>query len=417
MYFVDRAIVALHSVESMYAVTVSGNFVAIMAWLFVGVASTAEIFVGQYNGQGKYDQISVPIWQMIYMSLIASVVVFLPLGYCAEYICFLPEYAFDEGVAYQRILLYFGGIPSLFACLSAFYVGRGKTSVITIIVVLGNIINAALDYFFVLVLHNGAAGVAIATIIAEGLQVLVLAIMFISKENKKTYQTLKNRSFDKKMFVDCFRIGTPLSMVNFFSITAWWLIVVIVGFSSKTLGIIYGIGINIYVIISFFAEGVNKAMMAIASNMIGRNDIESIKLTYKRFVILLIVFIALISIPMIFYQEPAFRFLGIFINNVDDVIMKGVSTCLTCTCLVFFFEALEYITWGILIAGGDTKYPTIVSQGCMWGLMVAPTAIMYYFGKLKSVNSMYMFMMLTFIASFYLIYKRYKSMKWFKKLV
>jgi MATE family multidrug resistance protein len=417
MYFIDRTIVAVHSSEAMYAVTASGNFVAIITWLFVGVASTSEIFVGQYNGQEKYDKIPIPIWQMIYMSLIISIVIFLPIGYFAEHICFLPEYAFEEGLAYQRILLYFGAIPSLFAGLAAFYIGRGKTVIITIVVVLGNIINAALDYFFVLVEHKGAAGVAIATVIAEGMQILALAIMFLSKRNREKYQTLKNRSFDKKILIDCFKIGTPLSIGNFFSILAWWLIVVITGFSSKTLGIIYGIGVNIYVLISFFAEGLNKAVAAIASNMIGMNDIESIKLTYKRFVFLLTIFSILTSIPMIFYQKAAFSVLGMFIGGIDGEIASGVSVCLTYTCLVFFVEAIEYVTWGTLVAGGDTKYPTIVSQGCLWCFMVIPAAIMYYFDKLDSVNSLYMFMLTSFIVSFCLIYRRYRSMKWFKKLV
>jgi uncharacterized MnhB-related membrane protein len=50
MLLIDRAMLAAYSMDSMNAVTMSGNFGCIFAFMFTGIANTAEIFTGQYNG-------------------------------------------------------------------------------------------------------------------------------------------------------------------------------------------------------------------------------------------------------------------------------------------------------------------------------------------------------------------------------
>ncbi|MDR1488441.1 MAG: MATE family efflux transporter [Holosporales bacterium] len=416
MYFVDRAILAGYSTEAMYAATVSGNFVSVFSWIFVGVASTAEIFVGQYNGKNQYDKLAVPIWQMIYMALM-SAVIFLPMGYFSEYMNFLPDYARKEGIDYQRALFYSAFLPSLIAALSAFFIGQGKTYVVTIVAVICNVLNGVLAYWFVHGLHEGAGGAAKATIISALFQTIILIAMFLSKRNRQDYKTLKNCAFNKKMFYECFKIGAPLSFGHFFSILAWYLIIIIIGHSSKKLGIVYGIGVTIYGLISFFSEGLNKAIATMTSNMIGRKDIESVKKIYKRFILLLIGFIVLLSIPMVFYQNLSFSTLNLMQDNNIVDLHADLSIVLMFSIGIFLFEALEYITWGILLAGGDSKYPIIVSQICLWTILVIPTTILCYNNKLSSISTIYLLMVLCFIISFLLVYRRYKSLKWFKELV
>jgi Na+-driven multidrug efflux pump len=74
-------------------------------------------------------------------------------------------------------------------------------------------------------------------------------------------------------------------------------------------------------------------------------------------------------------------------------------------------------TWGVLNAGGDTKYAAIVYQTCMWSLVVFPTALLYWLDALTYVPTVYAFMTALVVVAQIFLYKRYKSMKWYNKLV
>ncbi|MDR3151460.1 MAG: hypothetical protein LBT67_01235, partial [Holosporaceae bacterium] len=103
MLLIDRAMLASYSMDSMNAATMSGNFVCIFTFMYTGIADSAEIFVGQYNGTKQYDKLAAPVWQMIYMSL-ASCMISIPIAYFSDYINTLPHYYLKEGVTYQQIL-------------------------------------------------------------------------------------------------------------------------------------------------------------------------------------------------------------------------------------------------------------------------------------------------------------------------
>jgi len=78
MLFFDRLILARYNTGAMNA--------AVLAWLIfsifqlgtIGIASIAEVFVGQYNGAKKLNKMGEPVWQMIWFSLMTGFI-FIPI--------------------------------------------------------------------------------------------------------------------------------------------------------------------------------------------------------------------------------------------------------------------------------------------------------------------------------------------------
>jgi MATE family multidrug resistance protein len=415
MLVVDRAILAGYSLDAVYASTVCGTMCAIISWMFVGIACTSEVFVGQYNGKKEYEKLAVPVWQMVYMSFM-SIALFIPLGYFSEYINFLPDYAVKDGIAYQTPLLYFGFLPGLTASLSSFFIGQGKTSTITYVTIVANIFNAASTYYCVHNLNMGAAGASISTVISQAMQVLVLSFVFFSKNNRLVFGTFENRHFNKKMFYDCFKIGAPISLGNFSMILAMYILALVIGHASRDAGIAWGIGGSVHMLTSFFPEGLSRAIAAITANMIGQRDLDGIRGVYKKFIVFAMVVVAIFSIPMVFYPEMSFTVLNI---SPEDIcrFREQLIPMLAIDFVSLIPEAIEFVTWGVLTSGGDTKYPTVISQACIWGGLVAPTIALYYFGSLSSVVTVCYFIMISYIASSILMFQRYKSLKWYKAIV
>lgn len=414
MFVVDRFMLAGYSTDSMNAAVMSGCFVAVFSYMLVGIASSAEVYVSQYNGDKQYEQLGAPTWQMLYLSLF-SILVFFPIAYFSEYFNTLPDYFLKEGLAYQRPLMYFAFLQGMIMSLSAFFVGQGKTQIVTFVIISGTILNVILDYFFIYTFKMGCSGAAIATVIAEIVQVMILAVILFNRNNRAIYKTLENRNFNKQLFFGCIKIGAPLALGNFISMLAWYTTQTAVSHVSKEYATIYNIGINIYVFFIFFGDGLNKAIATISANMIGRKDLISIRKTYKFFIYMGLFFSTLVAIPMIIFPNFILRIFDL-INNDIMKLHNDIKIVFLLVSLNNILETLMLTTTGVLNSGGDTRYPVIVNQTCIWILVIVPTIIAYHFKMLDAtlVNKL---CMIWLSISLFLLYRRYKSLKWYNKLV
>jgi MATE family multidrug resistance protein len=299
-------------------------------------------------------------------------------------------------------------------------VGQGKARIVTLAVTIGVMLNISLDYLLIYGVKNvipsmGAKGAAIATVISETFQIIILAAIFFSSKNRKLYKTFENRSFNPKLFMDCFKIGVPISLDNCLTMGAWYVIQIAITHTSKDAATIYNIGINIYTFFLFVGEGANKAIASICSNMIGRGDFESIEKTRRIFIAISILFGCVVAVPLVLYPEWILRMLNLLSDNFSAL----YGDIQRVFCLVSINVALETLMlshWGILIAGGDSKYAAIMYQICLWMLVILPTVVLYYMNALTSVSFVFMLVTLCLIAVQFIVYKRYKSLKWYNRL-
>ncbi|MDR1362065.1 MAG: MATE family efflux transporter [Holosporaceae bacterium] len=415
MLLIDRSMLAAYSMDSMNAATMSGNFVCIFVFMFTGITSTAVIFVGRYNGAGYHEKLSAPIWQMIYMSLLTCVIS-IPVAYFSDYINILPDCYRKEGVEYQKTLMYFSITAPIRSSLSAFFVGQGKTKVITFVVSVGVILNIALDYVFIFGINGivppmGCKGAAIATVIAEFIQIIVLAALFFSRKNRRIYKTFENRQVNVELFLGCIRIGLPIALGNVLSMITWNVIQSAVCHVSTDMATIYNIGMNVYTFFLFAAEGADKAVATICSNMIGRGDLDSVEKIRRIFVSISIFFGAVVAVPLIMYPEWLFRVLSSFSGNISNL-YEDIRQVLPLVALNVTLETLVYSQWGILTAGGDSKYAVISLQICQWVFVAFPTLLLYQLDAITHVQPIFLLIAISLTTTWLLIYRRYRGMQW-----
>ncbi|MDR1034484.1 MAG: MATE family efflux transporter [Holosporales bacterium] len=414
MCLIDRFMLAGYSVDSMTAAAIAVNFIYSFTCLFTGVASSAEVLVGRYNGSKQYERLAAPTWQMIYMSAFSCIPCFL-IAYFSDYLNLYPAHYAKDGIAFQKMLLYFGALPAIELAFASFFVGQGKTKIITMSVVIGAISNIALDYIFIYLLNMGCRGAAIATVIAEFIQVFILAALFFSKSNRTHYKTFQNRAFNKNLFKECFRIGLPVSLSNFIMIFAWYLMAITIGHTSKDEATVYSVCSALYIFFIFVAEGVNKGASAISANMIGRRDLKSIEKVRKIFVKVSIFFGVIFAIPLAICPEWMIKLISMVPDDISrlypEIKIGLVLMAVNITC-----ETWLYSTWGILIAGGDSKYATIVDQVCFWTTVCVPMFVLYYAWGYTSVIALYTFVTVWLTISQILLHRRYKSLKWYNKM-
>jgi MATE family multidrug resistance protein len=415
MYLIDRLMLAGYSIDSMTASVIAGHFVSTFSFLLIGLADSAEVFVGQYNGSKQYEKLAAPTWQMIYMSAFACLPCFL-IAYFSDYLNMYPSYYAKEGIAYQKILMYFAALPSIKVALAAFFIGQGKTRIIAISIAIGVLSNIFLAYFLIYEADMGCSGAAIATVISEVIQIAILAFVFFKRSNRENYRTFQNRSFNGCLFKECLRIGFPISFGNFIMIFAWYVMQITVSHVSKDEATVFGICTSLYIFFIFVAEGVNKGSAAVSANMIGCRDLGSIEKTRKTFVKISLFFGAIIAIPLVLSPEWIIRLLNMASDDISRL-HSEIKICLILLAINVTIETLLYSIWGILIAGGDSKYATIVNQLCFWVIVFGPITVLYCSMRYVSVPLLYTLVACWMVCNQIILHRRYKSLKWYKRLV
>jgi MATE family multidrug resistance protein len=401
----------------MNAALLGGYLPSILTLILMSIAGTTEVFVGQYNGAAREDGVAPPVVQMVYFSLISALFV-CPIGYLANHLRLFPRCYAEEGMRYQSILLYFCWMPALTAAFTGFFVGRGRTKIITAIVVVGTLVNVALDMLLIfghgtLIPPMGCAGAAIATVVAEAVQVIILAAGFWSGRNRKIYRTAASFKFDGDLFRRCFRIGLPLSMGRCVEMLAWQVVCIAMGFTSKTLMTVHGFAITVYVFFAFICDGLVKGTAVITANFIGQRDPAAAKRSLRKLVAMALLLCSTIVFPAFLCPNLIFRLLNRLHEDISDL-YPAMATVFRVLTLNVALESVWCVLWGILLGGGDTKYPVIVNLCSVWTIVVLPTLVLFFFGKLQSVLVVQLLWVCYNLVFMALIYRRYRSLKWFR---
>jgi len=168
--------------EAFSAVGTVGPITYLLIGFFLGFSSGASVVISQFYGAKRYDKVHDAVHTAIVMTLVISVVFTVVGILMVPFMLRLmntPETVAPEATEYLTI--YFAGIAGLL-----FYnIGSGILRAIGdskrpfYFLLVSAVTNIVLDLVFVLVFHMGVGGVALATVIAQGLSaVLVLLTLF-----------------------------------------------------------------------------------------------------------------------------------------------------------------------------------------------------------------------------------------------
>lgn len=417
MMAADRYIVGLFSIQSMNAISIVGSYICIPTMFFSVIAAISTVFVGQFNGNQQYKKIGLSVWQMIYLSILVGIIS-IPFVIWPDVICFLPDMYHSEGLPYQQILTYNVFFVTFFSAISGFFIGRGKTALVTIVVVFTNLINLILDIILVFGLQGvvrsmGVVGAAIATDVSFIIGDIMLFFIFLSPRNRRKYATL-NRKFDKNIFLGCLKIGGPAAIERVFNLSAWSFIVILLGSISDDLATLEAVTVTVYLLFYCYTEGLNKGAAAIAANLIGQNRIEKVESVFRTYLKINAIFTLVISIPLVLWQDLLFFFLNKMNGNISHL-HGEFSFVFYVLFIIIFLDGIFWIIYGILAAGGDTLWAAVVNTVLAWVLIALPTYLMYITGTLTSVREFNLLSALTSLIVSIVIYVRYKKGSWLKK--
>ncbi|MCD8035885.1 MAG: MATE family efflux transporter [Clostridiales bacterium] len=168
--------------QALAAVGASYSLTNIFIWVAIGGGTGASVIVSQYFGAKRYPEMKLAAYTALLSFLIISLIgAAIGLLFGRQIMVWLntPDDVLDLASTYLNI--YFMGLPFLFMynVLSAMFNALGKSKIPLCFLIFSSVFNIILDYYTVTVLEMGVAGVAWATLIAQGIAAVLSFLVFM----------------------------------------------------------------------------------------------------------------------------------------------------------------------------------------------------------------------------------------------
>ena len=382
MIFTDRIFLAHYSLAALNASVNAGT----LAWASMSgvgmITAMSEIFVAQYNGAKKESRIGIPIWQMIWFSLL-SLLLFVPMAIWGAPLIFNSDPYAEMEMQYFRWLMVFSPSYALMTAFAGFFIGRGKTKVMIWLAIIANLINIVLDVVLIYgipgwIPEMGIQGAAIATCFGYFFESAVLAYLFLKKENRVSFGTSQWRWNTEEM-LKCCKVGFPQGIFCFLEILGWAIFYWMMTSLSEKHITISSICQSFTILFSFFSDGLSRGSAAIAGNLIGAKKHALVGKVLKSGLILMSCFTLTTSLLLVIDPVDTARVLffthfesGHIAGSIDPTLIESLKICMALSFVYILFDGLRWLLGGLLVASGDTLFLLIFGSLSVWGFLLIP---------------------------------------------
>lgn len=252
-------------------VATGGTILNVVTHTTTGLALGITVLVGNKIGEKREDEAGKVIGTGICIFTIFAILLTLVMTLCAGIFAKLmkaPEEAFMQTKQYVMVC----GLGSIFIVaynlIGSIFRGLGDSKTPLLTVAIACVFNIFADLLFVAVLKMGAAGAALATVIAQGISVFALLIIL-----KKRPLSVKLRKedirFNREYVIGELKIGIPIAFQEFLVGFALLIIQSFVNALNVFASAGFGIGEKVCVFIMLIPMSFMQSMSAFVAQNLG----------------------------------------------------------------------------------------------------------------------------------------------------
>ena len=346
--------------EAFSAVGTVSPIINMLIGTFLGLSIGAGVVISQYYGARQEDKVSETVHTALVMTAILGVLfTFIGVLMTPPMLRLMktPAEVFPEAQRYLTI--YFSGIFGLLLYNMGAGILRavGDSQRPFYFLVLSTTLNIGLDLLFVIVFHMGVAGVAYATIIAQGLSAVLVLLLLMRAKNcvRVSLRALKLHMDPLKKIV---KVGVPAALQR--AITSFSNVFVqsyINYFGADVMG-----GWTAYTKVDAFLF---LPMLSVASGAttfvgqnLGVNNVERARKGVRAAMVIAMACNLIIMVPVIVFAPALVR----FFNGTPEVITYG-TLFLRMMSPFYVLTCVNQILAGSLRGAGDSKTPMFIMLG------------------------------------------------------
>lgn len=438
--------------DALAAVGASYSLTTVFIMIAIGGGIGASVITSQYLGAGLYRKMKISVSTALISFLVLSLVLSV-IGLLGNRAILTglntPANILSDAVLYLQI--YFLGLPFLFMynILSSIFNALGNSRTPLYLLIFSSLLNIVMDLVMVRTFHLGVAGVAIATVIAQGISAVISLLLLLrllktfaegadagkrSMEDADTgkcgmvdadagkcgmvdadagrraaEETETRKLYDFSMLGNMIMVAIP-SMVQQSIVSIGMLLVqsVVNGFGSSVLaGYTAGMRIESICIVPMIATG--NAVSTFTAQNLGAGAPERVRRGYLAGVRMVAAFAMLTCLILTVFHEPI---INAFLEEGSDAAAFATGNDYL-TFIAFFFVCIgmKAITDGVLRGAGDVVVFTLAN---LINLAIR-VSFAFGFAGVIGVEAVWFAVPMGWTTNFVISFIRYLSGKWSRK--
>ena len=395
------------SENALAAVGASYSLTSVFISIAIGGGVGASVITSRYFGARRYGEMKQSAYTALFSFLILSLTLgALGLVFSRQIMQLLntPENILDMATEYLNI--YFIGLPFLFLynVLSAMFNALWKSRIPLYLLIFSSVFNIVLDLVFVCSFNLGVAGVAWATLIAQGISAVVSFFLFLRELSG--YSTSKQALFDFSELKTMTQIALPsilqqstvsIGMMLVQSVVNSFGVEVLAGFSAA-------MRVEGIVVVPMAALG--NAMSTFTAQTIGAKQQNRVLNGYHACLKLVGMFAVLICVILqLFHDSIIMMFLG---SEGTQLALQTGNNYLTFMGWFFGVIGIKMVTDGLLRGAGDMLMFTIAN---LVNLTIR-VSVALIFAPQFGVDMVWYAVPFGWAANFIVSYLEYRTGKW-----
>ena len=404
----DSAIVGrLVGEKALAAVGAAYSLTNIFICVAIGGGMGASVIVSQYFGHGNYGKLKKTVYTALVTFLVISVMLgVIGLAFSKNIMIAMntPVEVLDMSVTYLQI--YFLGLPFLFMynVLSSMFNALGKSRIPLYFLIFSSVFNIVLDWVFVADFALDVAGVAWATLIAQG--VSVLGSFSVLRKELKKLEGASDGIFEAEELLPMAKIALP-SILQQSTVSIGMMLVqsVVNSFGAESLaGFSAGMRIESISIVPMAAVG--NAISSYTAQNIGAGQLKRVSKGYVQANKMVIFFGVVICVILELFPT---QFITLFLGaDGSQVAIATGYGYLVFMGFFFFMIGFKMAADGVLRGAGDMKLFTIANLVNLSIRVIMAMTLAPRFG----IAWVWYAVPIGWTANFVISYLEYRTGKW-----
>lgn len=388
----------------------AAQIINVLIGFFVSMTAGAAVVIAQIFGAGRAEEVKKASGNAIAVCLLLGVILGV-VGFAASPLLLelmkTPEETIELSLTYLRY--YFAGVPFILVLNMESNIMRslGNSLAPFVYMVAGCILNIILDFVFVLVFDLGVAGVALATVIAQIVNMGLLTKKLMSPD--KAYSLdLRELHLGGRYLSSMVRLGVPAGMQSaMYSVsnmliqiavnTLGTVIVASWAMTSKTDGIYWAV-----------TSAFGAAMTSFIGQNFGAGKMDRVKQCVKQGLVLSLAITVSVSAFIMAIGMPLLRVL-----TTDNEVIEMTYYIMTLFVPYYFLWSFIEVFSAVLRGAGDATRPVvIIGLGiCLFRVVWIATLFVYF----KTVEVLALSYLVSWVVTDIALYIYYRRSGWMER--
>lgn len=399
--------------DALAAVGASASLTTVFIMIASGSGIGASVITSQYLGAKKNGKMKTSVnTALITLCVVGFILSVFGVAFNYDILGWLktPDNVIVEAHTYLQI--YFYGLPFLFMynILSSLFNALGDSKTPLYLLIASSIMNIVFDMISVCIFNMGVAGVAIATVIAQGVSA-VIGFMILRKRLKGFVEDEKALIYDVSMLKSMMRIAVPSTLQqSIVSIGMLLVQSVVNSFGSSVLaGYSSAIRVENLCIVPMICIG--NAMSTFTAQNLGAKQDKRVKEGYKCAIMLVVISAVLLIVFVTLLYKPL---LSAFMDSESSADAYNTGRAyLSFIRFFFIFIGLKMATDGVLRGAGDVFVFTMANLVNL-GIRVF---VAFLLAPVIGPQAIWYAIPMGWAANFVISFARYATGKWAKSIV